>query len=349
MNSFPAVVVLEPCRLGTLGPPAEDTLFMVSPFSQTYLGIKTSVFISVLKYLKLDELGCAMHGDICVLNYLRDRRNCSAFLCWVLAPWPNCTRLPPARSSPWIRPCIFWKSLFLYQWGRVDQTRYSLFLNLNTIAKKKPIFALLLGFSMPLLDIMSSEGPVLFSSGFTSISVTFILHHVPPLPYISPRFFSELVLSFAHSLYCHHSWSSLYWISPGLLQWNPADLPASCPPTPPSILHTAAQAVFPGECWDFVTPLPENTWVPPWCLWNKTEPLPAAPRLPLSRRQDSPSLWPELYPDFGSCCNVLSCLCLWKCSGSHLLCDSFLDGPTRKSAFFIFIHWLLLSPLVNIL
>ena len=197
---------------------------------------------------------------------------------------------------------------------------------------------------------MSLEGPV-FSSGFTSNHVTFILHHVPPLPCISPRFFSELVLSFAHSLYCHHYWSSLYWISPGLLHWNPADLPASCPPPPIHPSHSCPDSLPRGTLGFCYSP-PWKHLGASWCLWNKTELLSAALRLPLSLLQYFfPSSWPMLYPDFVLWllleCAPLS-LPVEMLSVLPLLWQLSWWPHMKECLFHIFIHWLLLIPLVNI-
>lgn len=110
-------------------------------------------------------------------------------LCWVTALCADATKLLPARSCLFIRPCIPHKSLFLYQWGLVGQTRLSLFLNRNTLIDKKPVFAYLqrLGFSRPLMDRIPSEGPIsspplcLFLS-LWHLSSMICLHYYPFIP-----------------------------------------------------------------------------------------------------------------------------------------------------------------------
>lgn len=110
---------------------------------------------------------------------------------------------------------------------------------------------------------------------------------------------------------------------------QPISLPRA--PRPQSIPRTAVQTVFPGERWDFVTPLPENTWVPPDACGIKQSfslQLSGFPCLcySISFPHRGPCSIQTL--SFGSCWNVLPCLCLWKCSVSYLFCDNFLDGPT---------------------
>lgn len=117
---FFGIVVLEFCRLGILAawPTAEDTLLTVSPFSQTHVWVLT---YQCFNYIV--RLGCIMHGSVCVVTTIETEGTALCLFCWALAPWADSTKLLPTRSCLLTRRSTFPKSLFLYQWGLVGQSK----------------------------------------------------------------------------------------------------------------------------------------------------------------------------------------------------------------------------------